>query len=189
MHFTLFCLFLELVRMIWVFVWFFFLLFFWGGGVAVIYLLTEVLNRHVDFRKAKINRYIELCNPFPRVENPLSQIIKSFPQFKHFVFSNCNSFPRFQRSRIAFRSLDFNIHNGLSKSREWIILQSEITSCLIWGNGLQHDRTDCLIRGNESPIRWNELLIRENGLHYLLMSSFLFLENLHVPSGLSYQSD
>ena len=32
---------------------------------------TKALKWHVDFQKiAKENRYIELCNPFPRIDDP-----------------------------------------------------------------------------------------------------------------------
>ena len=67
----------------------------------------------------KVNRFIELCNPFPRSEKPFSRTGNSFPQirqsvlsdwnsfirFRQFVLSDCNSFPR-----NAIRSLE--LHNS-----------------------------------------------------------------------------
>ena len=44
---------------------------------------------------AKVARYIELCDPLPRIENPFSRIINSFPQIRQFVLPDCNSFARF----------------------------------------------------------------------------------------------
>ena len=54
-------------------------------------------------------------------------------------------------------------------------LQFERTDCLIRGNESQSERTDCLIWGNELPIRVNELLIRENGLHTIDIPIYLRL--------------
>ena len=34
---------------------------------------------------AKVNRYIELCNPFPRNENPFKRT-NSFPRIRQFAF-------------------------------------------------------------------------------------------------------
>ena len=45
-----------------------------------------------DFQKiAEVNRYIELCNPFPRINN-------SFPQNGEIVLSDCKPFHRYGQS-------------------------------------------------------------------------------------------
>ena len=81
-------------------------------------------------------RYIELCNMFSRISNSFPRVINSFPRISH--LSDCNSFPRNWQSVL------------LSSSREHI---------------LQSEGTSCVNRANELPIRGNELLFRENGLH------------------------
>ena len=44
---------------------------------------------------AKVNRYIELCNPFPRTEILYVRIINSFPRIRQLFLLDCNSFPWF----------------------------------------------------------------------------------------------
>ena len=58
---------------------------------------------------------IELCNPFPRIDNPISQIINSFPEIRQSVLSCCNSFPRFQQSVIL-------VFNSFPRFQQSVIL-------------------------------------------------------------------
>ena len=67
---------------------------------------TRATRGHVDLKKiAKVNRYIQLCNPFSRILNSNNQLIlsdcNSFPRIRQSVLPNCNSFPRFQQSVIS----------------------------------------------------------------------------------------
>ena len=67
----------------------------WRITSAELHESTKALKGHGNFQKrSKVNRYIELCNPFSWISNSFPWISNSFPGIKHSVLSNCNSFPR-----------------------------------------------------------------------------------------------
>ena len=91
-------------------------------------------------------------------------LTNSFPRSRQFVLSDCNSsFPRFTRYNTRERIERISIRdNWLSNSRERIAIRE---------NRLSNSR-------ERITKPWNELLIRENGLHNsiyndLLMALFL----------------
>ena len=132
----------------------------------------------MDFQKiAKVNRYIELRNPFPRIENPFSRIaIRSL---------NFNKNPL---SQIAILSLDFNtkqfegtnfsqrvrcvyFKGTYINARERMVL-FEGTNCNPREQIVKIERTNYQFVRTDCTIRYNDLVMA-------------FFENVHVPSGLS----
>ena len=89
--------------------------------------------------KPLVNRYMELCNPFPRIIDSFPQIgnryfklDNPFLRFRQFVLSNCNSISRIRQSS---RSLGLQ----LLKSRERIAIRE---------NGLSNSNERILVREN-----------------------------------------
>ena len=91
---------------------------FFQGEILTFNQSTKALKGHGNFQKS----FIELCNPFSRIENSYSRIIYSFPRISQFVLQDSNTFPRFSQSgwilksreRIAVRE------NELPNSKEQI---------------------------------------------------------------------
>ena len=136
---------------------------------------------------------------------PFSQIINSNPQITHFVpsieasvLSDCTSFPQItQSNQIAIGSFELELLFVLS------ILTSKNSSCLnqgnIWlttqKNGLSNSREQIAIPENEfsnsmeritNP--WERITNPWEWIAQFVITIYLwlFFENPHVPSGLSY---
>ena len=90
-------------------------------------------------KKAYVNRYIALCNPFSWFGNSFPRFVNSYSQISQSVLSICNSFPQFlhptirgnENEKFNSRELIAILENGLLKSRERIAIRE---------NGLSNSR-------------------------------------------------